>query len=244
MNPATAISLASAAAQGANALFGGSSGPEKLPTLSRQQKLQQRTMQKSLRPEGQLGSAYGGALDLLKQYINPESPMFKSLAAPHMRQFQEQTIPGLAEQFAGMGAMGGGLSSSGFGQSLGAAGAGLQERLAALQAQIQQQAVQGILGQYNQQAGLTQGTPEFAYTNQADNPISSALGGFAQGGGFDRLGGLFGNKTGGATGGGIPGFGSGGAPTSSGAGISFGGAGSSGYSPQSFSPADFGTPKF
>lgn len=231
--------IAQFAAQGANALFGGSDGPEKLPTLSRGQRQQQKTMQKSLRPEGQLGSAYGGALDLLKQYINPDSAMFQSLAAPHMRQFNEQTIPGLAEQFAGAGAMGGGLSSSGFGQALGAAGGGLQERLAALQSQIQQQAVQGIMGQYNNQAALTQGTPEFAYMNQADNPISSALGGFAQGGGFDKIGSFFGGQGGGGgAGGGIPGFGAGG--MSQGAG----GMGSGGYSPQSFGPADFGTPKF
>jgi hypothetical protein len=134
MDPATIAMLANAAAQGANAMFGGSEGPQKINTLSRGQRSHQKQMQRSLSPTGQLGSAYGGALDLLKQYLNPDSHMFQSLAAPHMRQFNEQTIPGIAEQFAGGGAMGGGLSSSGFAQSLGAAGGGLQERLAALQA--------------------------------------------------------------------------------------------------------------
>jgi|LNFM01.1.fsa_nt_gb hypothetical protein len=54
---------------------------------------------------------------------------FNAFAAPYKRQFEEQTIPGISERFAGLG----GLSSSGFTQSLGQAGAGLNEKLAALQ---------------------------------------------------------------------------------------------------------------
>jgi hypothetical protein len=195
MDPATIAMLANAAAQTANAAFGDKGGPQKIQTLSRGQKQQQKRMGRSLSESGQLGSAYGGALDLLKQYINPNSAMFGTLAAPYMRQFQEQTIPGLSEQFAGAGALGGGLSSSGFGQALGAAGGGLQERLAALQAQIQQQAVQGILGQYNQVSNQYQNTPEFAYVNPTGGgAVSSGLSGFAQGGGFDQIGNVFGSK--------------------------------------------------
>lgn len=55
-----------------------------------------------------------------------------------MRQFQEQTIPGLAERFAGLGAQ----SSSAFQQALGQSGADLSERLAALNLQSKQ----GLLG--------------------------------------------------------------------------------------------------
>jgi len=58
-----------------------------------------------------------------------EVPDFETFAAPYKRQFQQETIPGIAERFAGLG----GLSSSGFTQSLGQAGAGLNEKLAALQ---------------------------------------------------------------------------------------------------------------
>lgn len=54
---------------------------------------------------------------------------FEDFSAPYKRQFQEETIPGISERFAGLG----GLSSSGFTQSLGQAGAGLNEKLAALQ---------------------------------------------------------------------------------------------------------------
>ena len=70
---------------------------------------------------------------------------------PYMRQFKEQTIPGIAEQFAGLG----GLSSSGFQQALGGAAAGLQERLASLRGQLQMQALPQALG-YAQAPGQTQ----------------------------------------------------------------------------------------
>lgn len=72
-------------------------------------------------------------------------------ASPYMREFQEQTIPGLAEQFAGLG----GLSSSGFQQALGGASAGLQERLASLRGQLQMSALPQAL-QYAQAPGQMQ----------------------------------------------------------------------------------------
>jgi hypothetical protein len=58
-----------------------------------------------------------------------ESPNFETFAAPYKRDFQENIVPGIAERFAGLG----GLSSSGFTQSLGQAGGALEEKLAALQ---------------------------------------------------------------------------------------------------------------
>lgn len=60
---------------------------------------------------------------------------FEQFEAPFMRQFQEQTIPGLAERFSGLGA--GSQSSSGFRQALGAAGSGLSENLASLRSSLQ-----------------------------------------------------------------------------------------------------------
>lgn len=66
-----------------------------------------------------------------------------ALTAPYMRQFQEETIPGFAERFAGLGA--GAQSSSAFQQALGKAGEGLSEKLAALQAQTQQGLLSPIL---------------------------------------------------------------------------------------------------
>lgn len=66
---------------------------------------------------------------------------YETFAAPYKRQFNEETVPGIAERFAGLG----GLSSSGFTQSLGKAGAGLNEGLASLFEQMKQQRFQGLL---------------------------------------------------------------------------------------------------
>lgn len=74
--------------------------------------------------------------------------------APYMRQFREETVPGLAQQFAGLGA----LSSSGFQQSLGQAGAGLSENLAALREGLRSQAAgQGMQGIHDLLNMSTQG---------------------------------------------------------------------------------------
>jgi Sec-independent protein translocase protein TatA len=69
---------------------------------------------------------------------------FEPIQNEAMRQFNTQTVPGIAEQFT---AMGGGQRSSNFGKSLGQAGAGLQSMLAAQRAQY---------GQNQQDFGLRQ----------------------------------------------------------------------------------------
>lgn len=69
---------------------------------------------------------------------------FQAFAAPELRQFNEQIIPGLAEQFAGMGA--GALSSSGFRNAAVGAGTDLSERLGALRANLRQNSAQGLQG--------------------------------------------------------------------------------------------------
>lgn len=94
----------------------------------------------------QAASAATGAYPAAAQYYqnnlsnNPQD--FQAFAAPEMRQFQEQTIPGLAEQFAGMGS--GGLSSSGFRNAGVQAGTDLSERLGALRAQLRESAASGL----------------------------------------------------------------------------------------------------
>lgn len=85
---------------------------------------------------GQIGDYYR---DLLGG-----SQTYDALAAPEMRQFREETVPGLAEQFAGLGA--GGSFGSSFTSAQAQAGAGLAERLAALRAQLRQQGAQGLMG--------------------------------------------------------------------------------------------------
>ena len=95
---------------------------------------------------------------------SPEA--YEKFAAPHLRQFQEQTIPMLAERFAGLGGgLGGGaLGSTGFGQAVGGAGAQLQSNLANLYAQLQQQAAQSAFGNYNQLSSLALGLSPFQPT--------------------------------------------------------------------------------
>jgi len=94
----------------------------------------------------------------------------QAFEAPLMRQFQEQTIPALAERFAGLDAQG----SSAFGQSLGQAGAGLAENLAALREGLKMQAI----GQLSQLGGMGLGQ---RYENILRPGRPGALGGILGG---------------------------------------------------------------
>lgn len=142
----------------------------------------------------------GGGYDLANQYYNNflgpnEGQAYNQFAAPYLQQFEEQMLPMIAERFAGSGA----LSSSGFGQALGGASAGLQAQLAQLFAQLQGQAAQSQYGQYNQQTQTGLNYQPFAYNKQqgstglfapflgaigtaAAGPIGGALGGLAASG--------------------------------------------------------------
>lgn len=132
---------------------------------------------------GGAGGAYGDAADYFRDLISPDSQTAQAMFAPEMRNFNEEIIPGLAEQFAGMGS--GGLSSSGFRNAGVAAGTDLQERLANIRAQLKQQGAQGLmnLGQQGlQQYGentYQPGTEGFLST------VASGVGG-AFGGGFGK----------------------------------------------------------
>lgn len=104
---------------------------------------------------GQLGEGYEQGLSQLMELLDPSSSAFERFSKPYQEQFEQQTVPQLAERFAGMG--GGALSSSGFGQALSSAGSGLQTDLAGLKSQLQQGAIQDLLGQYNSLLGNYQG---------------------------------------------------------------------------------------
>ncbi len=100
------------------------------------------------------GGAFGTAADYYRNNLNSSMDQlypFQDLAAPELRRFNEETIPGIAEQFAGMGS--GALSSGGFQNAAAGAGADLGERLGAMRAQLRQQmhqlqqnSAQGLLG--------------------------------------------------------------------------------------------------
>lgn len=98
------------------------------------------------------GGGYEALIKRLQEMADPNSDYHKAYEEQQVGNFNEQTIPRLAERFAGIGgagAAGGALSSSGFGQSLGAAGAGLQRDLAAHKMDTIQKAIEKLTGEYN-----------------------------------------------------------------------------------------------
>jgi len=102
---------------------------------------------------------------------------YAPIAQQARSQFNQQTIPTLAERFSSMGGQGGQRSSA-FPQMLGQAGAGLEEGLAAGQAQFglqHQQLLQQLLG-----IGLT---PQFEtmYTPRQPSFIGNLLSSLAPG---------------------------------------------------------------
>lgn len=88
------------------------------------------------------GGGFGEAADYFRGLLGGEG--FDEFEAPMQRQFREDTLPSIAEQFAGLGA--GGLSSGGFAQETGRAATDLAERLASMRASLRQQGAEGLLG--------------------------------------------------------------------------------------------------
>lgn len=98
------------------------------------------------------GSNLPAAGSYLQGILSDSPEAFQAFEAPYKRQFTEETVPDLARLFGGIG----GLSSSGFQQSLGKAGAGLSERLASLRSGLKSSALSQLMG--IGQIGLT---PQF-----------------------------------------------------------------------------------
>ncbi len=126
-----------------NFFFGSSPKMKQRSMLNEQQLPLSQQLYQSIASPG-AGGAFGTIADYYRSLLDPNSASAQAYAAPEMRRFNEEIIPGLAEQFAGMGS--GNLSSSGFRNSAVNAGADLQERLAAIRAQLQQQGASGLMG--------------------------------------------------------------------------------------------------
>lgn len=94
------------------------------------------------------GGAFGESADYYRNLLSNNPQDIQAFAAPEMRNFNENIIPGLGEQFAGFGA--GGLNSSGFRNATSNAGVDLAERLGAIRANLRQQGAQGLqnIGQF------------------------------------------------------------------------------------------------
>ncbi len=109
------------------------------------------------------GGAFGDAADYYRDLMSDNPADMQAFSAPALRQYNEDIVPGISEQFAQMGA--GGLSSSGFRNAQVQGATDLAERLGALRANLRQQGAQGLqnigqLGLQNfQQNYQTEGTP-------------------------------------------------------------------------------------
>jgi membrane protease subunit (stomatin/prohibitin family) len=118
--------------------FKGSSGQFISPLRPSQEQLFSQYQQSINEPGA--GGMFGDIADFYREMSSPE--FSAKMEAPLMRQFNEDIMPGIAEQFAGMGA--GGLSSSGFVQESGRAATDLAERLGSLRSQLRMQSAQGM----------------------------------------------------------------------------------------------------
>lgn len=163
-------------------LFGGSPAKHKrVSTLMPNQQGIQEQLSNAAQGAG-AGGAFGQAADYYRNNLSDNPQDFQNFANPQMRQFNEEIIPGLSEQFAGMGA--GGLSSSGFRNAAVNAGTDLSERLANLRAQLRQNSAQGLqnigqqsLGNFSQDVQTQPGTEGLA--SQFAPAIGTAIGSFA-----------------------------------------------------------------
>lgn len=150
--------------------------------LPEQQGLYQQAVNAGMGPGA--GGAFGNAADYYYGNLSNNPADFEAFAAPERRYFNEDIIPGLAEQFAGMGS--GGLSSSGFMNAGIQAGTDLTERLAQIRANLRSQSAQGLqniggagLGRYSQDVMTQPGTQGFLSQLA---PLIGAGVGFAAGG--------------------------------------------------------------
>ncbi len=158
--------------------------PEKRENVStlrpEQEPLYRQAVNAGLRPGA--GGAFGNSADYYRSLLSDENQDINAFVAPEVRRFNEETIPGIAEQFAGLGS--GGLSSSGFRNAAVNAGADLSERIAALRANLRQSGASGLanIGQqglqsYSQNMVTEPGTEGFL--SQVAPSVGTAIGSFA-----------------------------------------------------------------
>jgi len=88
------------------------------------------------------GGAFGTAADYYRNLLSDTGEDYGAFTAPMLRQYNQDIVPGISEQFAGMGA--GGLSSSGFRNAQIQGATDLAERLGAIRAGLRQQGAQGL----------------------------------------------------------------------------------------------------
>lgn len=172
-----------ASKKGREFIFGRPDSYEKIATgTPEQEKLHNNILQQAM-GMSQNNGGYQQAQDYYSNLLGPNRQQaFDQFSQPYLQQFEEQILPMIAERFAG----GGALSSSGFGQAVGGAGAGLQGQLAKLFASLQSEAASNQTNQFNQlsQTGLNH--QPFDYYEQEGSggflkPALEAAGGYLAG---------------------------------------------------------------
>lgn len=140
------------------------------------QQLQNAGMQKGA------GGAFGDTADYYRNLLSGGED--QSFINPQLRQYSEDIVPGLSEQFAGMGS--GGLSSSGFRNAQVQGATDLSERLGQIRANLRMAGAQGLQGigqqglqSYSQNMVTQQGSPGFL--SQAAPLVGAGLGFMAGG---------------------------------------------------------------
>lgn len=163
-------------------LFGSKAKHKRVSTLQdNQQPIQEQQAAAAQGPGA--GGAFGDSADYYRNLLSDDSADFNAFAAPEIRRFNEETLPGIGEQFAGMGS--GGLSSSSFRNAAVNANTDLAERLGSIRANLRMQGAQNLqnlgqqsLGNYSQDVMTDPGSEGLVGNigNAASSFISPAAG--------------------------------------------------------------------
>lgn len=157
--------------KGQNFLFGNEANNEKLSNFTpEQEQLFSQFIQQLM---GGGAGGQGSIQNVLKQLqglSDPNSKEYQDFEAPYLQEFNEETLPGITERFAG----GGALSSSGFGQALGGAASKYKSNLQGQKFNMMQNALQQLLGQ----SQFALGAQPFTYQQNPASPgfLSQAAG--------------------------------------------------------------------
>ncbi len=112
---------------------------------------------------------------LMSMFSDPE--FFKNIEAPMQRQFEENTIPDLANRFASMGS-GGAMGSTGFRNQLAREGSNLNTNMAAMREQMKMGAVPQMMQSANQPFNNMMQMYQTALGHPTQNTYQPASGGF------------------------------------------------------------------
>jgi hypothetical protein len=162
-------------------LFGSENKLEKKPTgMPEQGQFGQQLIQWLQQMQGQ-GGGFNAANQYDQNLLQGGQEGFNNFAQPYNQQFEQKILPGIAEKYAGAGA----LSSSGFGQAIGGAASDFQSQLAQLFSSLQGQAAQRQQGQFANLSQLGLGYSPFAYHEKQGLPglVPGAVNSFAKGAG-------------------------------------------------------------